>query len=40
MIKVMDIGKITKVSLRELWLKEDLDLTLINEMSSLAKKQY
>ena len=37
MIKVMDIGKITKVSLREFWHKEDL--TPINEMSSLAKKQ-
>jgi len=40
MIKVMDIGKTTKVSLRDLWNKEDLDLTLINEMSKLAKKYY
>ena len=37
MIKVMEIGKITKVSPRELRHKEDFVLTLINEMSKLAK---
>lgn len=34
----MDIGMIKKVSLRELWHKEDLDITLINEMSNFVKK--
>jgi len=36
----MEIGKITKVSLYELWHKEGFDLTLLNVMSNLAKKQY
>ena len=39
MIKVMDIEKIKKVSLYELCHKEAFDLTLLNVMSNLAKKQ-